>query len=179
MPQASLSGVCDYCDCRELAPIKELSDEHERIATLAAELRRRVESGQATGATLASLQAALGPHLAKEEAGLFAELARRPGFEQYLAELLGDHEQARATLLAFPPAAPAPAPAVLGALDDLARHIETEEYDLFPASRMILDDAGWHDVQVAHRRADAHAAAGSSGGWGAGRRADATGTAGS
>lgn len=156
---ANLAGVCDYCDCRELAPIKELSDEHERIASLAAELRRRVESGEATGPTLAGLQAALGPHLAKEEAGLFAQLARRPGFELYLAELLGDHEQARSTLLAFVPGSPTSPPVVLGALDDLAKHIETEEYDLFPASRMILDDAGWHDVQVAHHRADAKAAA--------------------
>lgn len=146
--------MCDYCDCRDMAPIKELSDEHERIESLAAVLRRALlATDPAALGALVALQRELGPHLAKEEAGLFAQLATRPGLTDYLAELAGDHARARAVLLAARDVA-APT-ALLGALDELAAHIETEEHDLFPASRLILDDFGWSEVAAAHARAAA------------------------
>lgn len=146
--------MCDYCDCRELAPIGELSKEHERISDLAARLRDAVTSGSADpAAALGALQAALGPHLAKEEIGLFAQLEGRPGFAWYLEQLNGDHARARSSLLS-PDAAELSAPEVLGALDDLAEHIQAEEYDLFPASRLIFDDLAWAKVAAAHDAAN-------------------------
>ncbi len=149
--------MCDDCDCRELAPIGELSTEHERIGSLAAILRREVESGSPDrAAALSALQAALGPHLAKEEIGLFAQLEGRPGFAWYLEQLHGEHARARSSLLS-PDAVQMSAPEVLAALDDLTEHIQTEEYDLFPASRLILDDLAWAKVAAAHDAANAHA----------------------
>ena len=126
--------MCDYCDCRELAPIGELSAEHERITRLASELRDALGSADEPRATaaLAALAGALGPHLAKEERGLLAELAARDGFDWYVAELLADHERARSGILATRSAGPAERDLLLVELDDLAHHIETEEYDLFP-----------------------------------------------
>lgn len=150
--------MCDYCDCRELAPIGELSKEHERISDLATKLRAAVAAGSPDrAAALGALQAALGPHLAKEEAGLFGQLEGRPGFAWYLEQLCSDHTRVRSSLLSAE-AAHMSAPEVLAALDDLAEHIQTEEYDLFPASRLILDDLAWTKVAASHEVANASAA---------------------
>jgi len=148
--------VCDYCDCRELTPIRELSEEHERIAALAANLRDGLLRAEASShidvaeGALAALRSALSVHLEREEAGLFVELARRGGFDWYIRELAGDHERARATLLSPLASVSTDIPMLLAALDDLAQHIETEEYDLFPASRLILDDESWSRVSASH-----------------------------
>jgi hypothetical protein len=154
--------VCDYCDCRDIAPVKELSDDHERIGSLAGELRRRLrQDGEGpAGAVLAELQTALAPHLAREETGIFAQLAARPGFEWYLGQLEADHHRARAVLLSADPAGSGWAAEVLVGLDELAKHIEVEEYDLFPASRVVIDDAGWGRVMAVHRELSGSALAG-------------------
>lgn len=152
--------MCDYCDCREIPEIHELSDEHEHIRDLVDRLRRGVGSGEepAAAAVLAELQAALEPHLVREERGLFVELADG-GAERELNALVGDHARARAGLLSREPAVPGWSAGITGDLDELVAHIELEEYDVFPASRLLLDDAAWARVHDAVADLDAPAGA--------------------
>ncbi len=144
--------MCDYCDCRDLAPIRALSDDHDRIGSLMARLRGHLASREDAGAAavLAELQGALASHLAREEAGILPELARRTGFTDYLDQLAAEHASARAGLIALDPAEPGWEARVPAMLDELVEHINLEEYDLFPASRMIIDDAGWARVAAAY-----------------------------
>jgi hypothetical protein len=144
--------MCDYCDCRDLTPIRELSEEHDRVVALSDRLRAEVGSGGEPAVTFAALQTVLAAHLEREEVGIFAQLAGRPGFETYLDRLSADHNRVRAGILAVEGWDPGRAEGVLAALDELAVHIGVEEYDLFPASRMIIDDAGWAQVMAAHAR---------------------------
>jgi hemerythrin-like domain-containing protein len=146
--------MCDYCDCRCIAPIGELSDEHQVISALAAQLRQQVALADQAAASraLRELQVLLGAHLAKEEAGIFAQLPEKEGLQWYLGELRADHARARSELVGASAAGPGWTTGVLAALDELARHIEVEEYDLFPACRVIIDDEGWAQVLAAHQR---------------------------
>lgn len=143
--------MCDYCDCRELPPIGALSRDHERIRDLVAVLRRTVAAGDepAGGAVLVELQDALAPHLVREEAGLLSQLAGLVGFERYLDEIHLDHARARASLLARVPDQPGWSDGLGADLDELVAHIELEEYDLFPASRQLVDAAGWAAIDRA------------------------------
>ncbi|MCU4185259.1 hemerythrin domain-containing protein [Acidiferrimicrobium sp. IK] len=143
-----------------MAPIRELSEEHDAIGVIAARVRRAIGDGDhaAAGAELRQLQAALAPHLQREEAGIFAQLAARDGFAWYLSTLMADHASARADLLGVDPDGAGWDGRVLAGLDALAEHISLEEYDLFPASRMMIDDHGWAEVIAAHERLR-HAAA--------------------
>lgn len=147
--------MCDYCGCRDVGPVGELSDEHEAIEGLADALRRRLVDGADHEAALAELRAALGPHLRKEERGLFTQLDRLGECDAYLQRLAGDHARARAALLGDAADRPATRPALLAGLDELAAHIELEEHDFFPASRLLLDERAWSLVAEAHRAVDA------------------------
>lgn len=145
--------MCDYCGCRDIVPIRELSDEHERVGTLMGEVRALLRQGGEIPASrpMAVLQAVLASHLALEERGIFAQLAGRPGFGWYLDQLEADHARARSGLLSVDPARPGWSNGVPAALEELAAHIEVEEHDLFPASRVIISDAGWEQVSTVHR----------------------------
>ncbi len=149
--------VCDYCGCRDVTPIRELSEEHERITELLVEVRERLGAGGEVAAApvLAELQHDLRPHLLREESGIFAQLEAVPEFAEYLGRLTGDHNSARAGLLAVDPAGSGWAEPVLAGLEELVEHIGVEEYDLFPSSRVVIDDAGWGAVMEAHEAFDA------------------------
>ncbi len=160
---ADAREVCDYCDCRDVAPIRELSEDHQTIGQLATRLGQALTAkgtGGPTGAeaaadgerSLRDLQDALRPHLELEEAGVFAQLSRRDGFTWYLGELMADHRAARNDLLGADPRVSGWQSRVLSGLDRLAEHISVEEYDLFPASRMVIDDRGWGEVIAVHKR---------------------------
>jgi hypothetical protein len=145
--------MCDYCGCRDIVPIRELSDQHERIGALMGEIRTLLGQGGEVPASgsMAVLQEILASHLALEEMGIFAQLAGRPGLAWYLDQLEADHARARSGLLSVDPARPGWSNGVPAALDELAAHIEVEEHDLFPASRVIISDAGWEQVSAVHR----------------------------
>lgn len=138
--------MCDYCSCRELPAIGVLSEEHERIAELAQQLRDSLARGAPAAEDLAALQTILVRHLAKEEAGVFARLSRRPGLAWYLGRLMEDHARVRAGLLTLDRARAGRGGLLPSALDELASHLEVEEHDLFPALRTILDDEEWEEI---------------------------------
>jgi hypothetical protein len=137
--------MCDYCHCRDLAPIGRLSDDHETIGALETAVRGALSADDFVHAYkhFAQLAVLLVDHIAREEAGLFAELRRDPAFDKVLDGLEAEHAQMRAALAALGPAGPDWANDARRILADLDRHIWAEEYDLFPASIVGVADDGW------------------------------------
>ena len=127
--------MCDCCDCRSRPRISQLWADHERISSLSAALRARIESDDADGAAIATreLAAALDPHSRVEEAGLYVELGSI-GCEA--GDLEAKHERVDRAVEAAA-VGNADFAEVIDALDVLARHICTEEYDLFPAAHQL------------------------------------------
>ena len=145
--------MCDYCGCREVGVIGERSDDHEQLVDLAARIRRELGRDRAEAATaLAELQSRLRLHLEREEEGIFRQLAVEPGFDGYLADLEGDHREARQGLLSVDPLAELSEATVRAGLEELEAHITREEQDLFPACRMLLSAEAFAEARVAHDR---------------------------
>lgn len=141
--------MCDHCGCRDLPPIGELMDEHDRIMDLA---WRVVEDpggmNDAGGSIKAEFRALLEMHATKEERALYPLLiesgdmdgADRVDFEREHGELLqlvdADEFDADASNL-------------------LANHIEAEENDLFPNTMYAFEDADWERMnRVSHELFD-------------------------
>lgn len=133
--------MCDYCDCRQLRPIAELSEEHERLLALSARIRAALGSPDkgCAAALLDELLAILEPHARREEEGLFVALARDEDLRGVVPALLADHavlhrpgDGSEAGIVRF--------------LDTLAAHIDREEHDVFPAALQILPASAWSEV---------------------------------
>lgn len=157
--------MCDYCGCRTRSLLAALGEDHDRIRSLSARVRRALDThdDRAARAALQDLAAALVPHSALEEAGLYRALGD-VGVE--VGQMYVDHADVDTTI-ARAAGGGAPLDGAIDALDRLARHIHVEEFDLFPAAHQLLDDAAWdlleghhHDVQhergIPHEHPDAH-----------------------
>jgi len=138
--------MCDYCGCRTRPLIAELVHDHERIAALSAEVRKRITAG-ADDASVSDgarrLEQVLAPHSAREEGGLYVELDA----SGISAAALRDEHRHVDEALADAAAGDVDRPALVAALDVLDRHVHDEEYDLFPAAHQVLDDAAWDRLQ--------------------------------
>lgn len=141
--------MCDYCGCREFPVIGALSAEHVEIAETAGLLRRAIAVGQDDEARrlLAELTGLLAPHVAREERGLFAELAAEGSMADTVEALCAEHTHLEAALRVPGDGAPDWSP-VLSALDRLHEHIEKEENGLFPAAVILLSMSAWERVQA-------------------------------
>ncbi len=143
--------MCEYCTCRVQPSIARFGEEHEEIDALAADLRHAHAHGdRARVVTLArDIVARLGPHVMREERGLFPELAASGALEAVTA-LEEDHAALDAVFAAV--AADDPSPelwqAIPAAVDRLGDHIWREEYDLFPAAIQLLDPWAWERVEA-------------------------------
>lgn len=131
--------MCDYCDCRRIPEISDLSEEHEQIQSMADEaLRIAKGGGSGLSAVLDGLRRLLAPHVQREEGGIFVE-ARAAGLTSYLDDLEDDHRRFEGVLDREE----------LGVeqlewlMDELHRHIAVEEFDLFPAASQNLTDSQW------------------------------------
>ncbi|HET9090958.1 MAG TPA: hemerythrin domain-containing protein [Acidimicrobiales bacterium] len=145
--------MCDYCGCREVGVIGELSDDHELLMDLVARIRREIGRDRAgTASALSELQSRLRLHLEREEEGIFVQLAAEPGFDAYLADLEGDHRSAREGLLSLEARSELSEAEVVGGLEELEAHITREEQDLFPACRMVLSAEAFAEARLAHDR---------------------------
>lgn len=155
--------MCDYCGCRTQPSIARFGEEHDRIEGVAGDLQDAHTRGDRDGAaTVASaLLALLDPHVAREERALFPELAGA-GASQHVRRLEGEHEELD---LALRPVADGVASAsewaaLPRAIDELRRHIWTEEFDVFPAALQLLDPPAWQRVEDGCRPSLASAPAG-------------------
>ncbi|MGB3055614.1 MAG: hemerythrin domain-containing protein [Acidimicrobiales bacterium] len=140
--------MCDHCGCRAYAPIAELTAEHEEILTLAWSLVEATrQERQPDQEVVDHLLARLDVHVAKEEYGLYPELAELSGLgEAENAKLEEEHRVIRDAIVA-------------GAFDHhayyaLAAHIEVEELELFSTAMFLFEDPEWSDLETVHASAN-------------------------
>jgi hemerythrin-like domain-containing protein len=142
--------VCEYCGCQALAPISELTREHDLVLSLVCEVR--VARDQGDGPRMAELAsriaAVLGPHTEVEELGLFPPLAAE--FPDQIAILEAEHQQIAAVLGEASPSLPED-PAwpdrLAAALTILRAHIHKEQDGVFPAALASLGTADWETME--------------------------------
>ncbi len=113
-------------------------------------LRRAIRAGDDDAARrwLSELTDLMGPHLATEEAGLFAELRGDETAREVVERLCDDHDELAAALRQPDGDQPDWRP-VLAGLDKLRDHIDKEEYGLFPAAVILLSMPAWERITAA------------------------------
>lgn len=148
--------MCEYCGCQALAPIEELTREHDAVLDLISQVR----AAQATGDTgqlmelARQIAAVLGPHTEVEEQGLFPAL--EADFPDHIAALRAEHQHIESVLAeasAATPGDPAWPGRFTAALQTLRRHIFAEQDGVFPAALAGLSVADWEAVEAARARA--------------------------
>ena len=142
--------MCEHCGCQALAPISELTREHDLVLSLDYEIRiARHEGDEPRIAELASrIAAILGPHTEVEEHGLFPVLAA--DFPDQIAILEAEHKQIAAVLCEAStglPEDPAWLDRLTAALALLRAHIHKEQDGVFPTALASLGTADWEAVE--------------------------------
>ena len=144
--------MCDHCGCRGVEAIRELMDEHTALVDESSGVRQALQSGdRAVSMTLlAELVPRLERHVRREEDGIFRALRDSGEFLDEVDALKGEHNEFEKAIAALDPEA-RDFPAVVSTLlDDLAAHIDREDYGIFPVSVVTLGASGWSTVDRAH-----------------------------
>ena len=145
--------MCDYCGCRLLPPIAELSDEHDRLLDLAYSLRRLAENGdhaQLLELLDGEFTSLLATHTDKEERGVFHQLRSLGAADDRLDQLIGEHRDLEQQLDRLRRREDGWVEQVRVLAADLSGHIVDEEVDLFPFAMYELDDGQWDAVVEVH-----------------------------
>ena len=142
--------MCEYCGCQALAPIAELTGEHDLVLGLVGEARVARDRGDVSRmAELASqIAVVLGPHTQVEERGMFPALT--PDFPDQMAILEAENQQIAAVLgeaSSGPPEDPAWPDRLAVALALLRAHIYKEQDGVFPAALATLRLADWEAME--------------------------------
>lgn len=142
--------MCDYCSCRSMPLIEELTADHDRLSDLGVQVIRAIREGDSAQAraSFGELAALLWVHTAVEEAGVFSALRAAGELGDQVDALLADHEATLASIGALAGDQWDEA-AALDLIADLDVHIAREEYDLFPATLMAMPPAGWDAAEHA------------------------------
>ena len=148
--------MCEYCGCQALAPIDELTREHDAVLGLISHVRAaRADGDTGQMAELAQqIAAVLGPHTEVEEQGLFPAL--EADFPDHITTLKAEHQRIEAVLgeaSAGTPADPAWPGRLTAALQMLRQHIFAEQDGVFPAALATLKTADWETVEAVRARA--------------------------
>lgn len=148
--------MCEYCGCQALAPIDELTREHDLVLDLISQVRSaRANADLPRIADLARrIAVVLGPHTMVEEQGLFPALASE--FPGHIAVLEAEHRRIDAVLTEAAiglPDDPAWPGRLAEALAVLRAHIFKEQDGVFPAALASLRAADWEVVEAARARA--------------------------
>jgi len=147
--------MCEYCGCRAVAAVGELTREHDLVVDLVAEARSAHRAGDvARMAHVAQrIAATLGPHTRVEEDGLFPVLAGR--FPEQIAALEAEHrlvESVLAETAQSVPVDPGWPLRLLQVLDVLRTHILKEQDGDFPAALAELSTDAWESVDIVRAR---------------------------
>lgn len=94
-------------------------------------------------------------HSSREERGIYARLRSDPRSRDVVETLEADHARVRELLRALSPGTPGSVEAFREAVGALRRHIDIEEYDLFPASLVHLVPEDWEAFESADPEATA------------------------
>jgi hemerythrin-like domain-containing protein len=145
--------MCEYCGCRQVPAVRELMEEHDAILEDAHDVRAALHAGDAAQVLvrLQHLAAHLGPHVHREEVGIFAALRDQGDWSEEVAELEGEHRDLDTAIAELDPLDPSFHPRVLALLELLEEHIERENLGIFPVSVVTLGASGWDAVETAHR----------------------------
>jgi hemerythrin-like domain-containing protein len=92
-------------------------------------------------------------HVQREEDGILRALRDSGEFLDEVDALETEHDDFEKAIAALDPDARDFQAAVSGLLDDLASHIDREDYGIFPVSVVTLGAAGWTTVDRAHSKA--------------------------
>jgi hemerythrin-like domain-containing protein len=146
--------MCDYCGCRSMPVIADLSDDHERILVLADDIRRALAAGaiDAATTTLGHLRDVLAVHHAVEEASILPALAAE-GLTEQTDSQASEHEASAMALAGLHDASD---PSLPRLLDEIHDHIAREEYDLFPAALLAIGQGDWDRVERRAAEARTH-----------------------
>lgn len=147
--------MCDHCGCRGVGAVRELMDEHTALLDEAYAVRQRLLSGDPVGAMagVSALVSRLRRHVRREEDGIFRALRSSGEFLDEVDALEGEHADLEQAIALLDPGSPGFDAGVAGLLDDLAVHIDREDYGIFPVSVVTLGAAGWTIVDRAHAAA--------------------------
>jgi hemerythrin-like domain-containing protein len=148
--------MCDYCGCRSEPPLAELGREHADILWHLSVLGRALDKPDLAEARheLAHIVDHLVPHIEKEERGVFAQLRIEGELTEEIDSLSGEHEGLRKMAAELPEDDMAWRAGVTELVRTLREHIQTEEYDLFPAAWQMLSNDGWMAVREVHDAAN-------------------------
>lgn len=143
--------MCEYCGCRAVAAIDELTREHDFVVTLVSQARaaHRAEDLAAMAGVARAISKILGPHTAVEEQGLFPALAA--DFPDHVAGLRAEHRRIEAVLgeaAAGTPADPSWPDRMIVAMDLLRAHILKEQDGVFPAALAELSPEQWNAIDA-------------------------------
>lgn len=145
--------MCEYCGCRSLRSIEELTREHEAALEHIATARSAARDEDLTLAreVAGRLTVLLAPHTAVEEEALFPAMARE--HPEHVDRLLREHDQVHGFLGLLAVEAPHDWPArLLEAMHVLREHIAKEQDGLFPAALTSLSSDDWEAVEAVRRR---------------------------
>lgn len=145
--------MCDYCGCRRSGPTSELAAEHERLLELGDELDsavRGLEIERDTDELFTEFVTLLQMHAAKEEIGIFVHARTSTPLGDQIDTLCQEHADLHRWLADGPAGARVPDALLL-----LIRHIDDEEWDLFPHIFHALDPEQWEEIELAHRAIEA------------------------
>ncbi|MFD0317885.1 hemerythrin domain-containing protein [Streptomyces flavalbus] len=147
--------MCEYCGCQSLTTIDELTQEHETVVGLIAQVRDAHRDGHiARMAELARrITEVLVPHTQVEEGGLFPAMAAE--FPEQIAALEAEHRRVEAVLAeAEGPflADPTWPGRLIDTLNLLREHILKEQDGVFPAALAFLDPEQWEAVEAVRAR---------------------------
>ena len=147
--------MCNYCGCRAIATVAELTAEHEQLQRTADQLGRACDRGDLdrAAAELRALVELLGPHDQVEELALYPALLREAELAERVGSMFDEHDEIdevlrRAVAVAAVEPAEVEWSGVRAALEKLVRHIDAEEYGLFPAAAVALDPAAWEHAEA-------------------------------
>ena len=141
--------MCNYCGCRAIEPIAQLTAEHEEILGLSHLVANALarDDREAAAAYLVRLRDVLVVHDAVEELVVYPAMARQPEFADRVGTLFDEHDDLdrviRNALQAHSDDRGDDWAAVSTALEVLVEHIDHEEHGLFPAAAVCLDPADW------------------------------------
>lgn len=144
--------MCEYCGCRQVAPLAELMDEHLALLDLAGQVRRDLVQGRRAQAleVLQRIGVLLDRHARREEDGVFAALRDSGDFVEEVDQLTGEHGDFRERIAALRPETEDLRPRVDELIGELSDHIDREDLGIFPVSVVTLGSRGWEQVDAVH-----------------------------
>jgi hemerythrin-like domain-containing protein len=144
--------VCEYCGCRQIAPLAELMDEHLALLDAAADVEAAQGRGDLPAAATGFRRFAdlLDRHARREEDGVFAALRASGEFLDQVAELEQEHRDFHDGIETLDPGDPGFAERAGAMFRHLSDHIDKEDLGIFPVSVVTLGASGWDIVARAH-----------------------------